>query len=346
MSTADVSFVGTPASQGTTRPQGWARTVAIASVALASALALTACSASYETYDEGFWDNGEGIAVPVKSELFDADGVATCEIPLLWQAYEARADDAKLMAALLFELTYSAADAPEIDRDDYPTEKLYQKALDLQEQRANVTDTFVLYQYTYPTFDAEHGITGPDDLKAVKNEVGSHLFGIGRGGSPITDSIKLISETIDADEGHFVVTQLTVKHQEYMDAHQIPLEFNGFQYTYWVAKSTEIEYLLVVNKDTGETQLWDGPNQSQLTNPVAYASYEVRVDPSQAGADAEFVLQSDGCSERGDERYARFYWLSYTLLDGSAPAPTPSVEPSVEPSPSPSPSPSPTASGS
>ena len=311
----------------------------LTALAAGVAVALTACGPSYETYVEGYWDNGDEFLAPAKSELFDADGVPTCEYPIRYNYFESRSRPQYLINALLFEIQNPETDPATIERSDYSSDAGYEDAVESLERLQNSDE--ILFQYTHPVFfDAERGIESAEDLNAVKAELADHLSDLGTYPElNVTDYYTIGSEYIVTDQGEYDVRRL-VDPEGYLEEVGFTESFNGLRYSYQVATDFETEFLLVRDKEEGTVRLFEGNEQLDLSGVLffteidvnlpylsadeleadraAYEADEANSAPYEVaypdGPDAQILLASDGCGRIGTTDYARYYLADYTLL--------------------------------
>lgn len=315
-----------------------ARTAAWGAGGIAASLVLTACGPGYDYYVEGYWDNGDGMIAPSKSELFDADGVPTCAFPVKYQLFESRSTPTALAAALAFEFVNPETDPNDpISIIDFPTAEDQAKEK-LRRERA-LGSISIIWQYTHPAFDSENGVTDAADdgaLKAIKANVGRALYGFGDD-APGPEYVEIVQTYMVTDQGTFDLNRIDSP-DKYLEANDIPLTFQGLSFTYYTATDGNEEYLLVRSKKTEEATLWQGSTSTPLGSFETYIRAQVKneynlftpPDPV-----VEFVFQSDNCPNVGDEPYERFYLRDYILNPVPADA---EEEPATEPEPSPSPS--------
>lgn len=307
----------------------------ITALGLTFGLTLAGCAPSGEgMYIEGWWDNGDPFYAPSRTVLFDFEGNPTCEYPVKYLGFESRSNPLSLARAVSFEIMNPDLDPDTsyYDPNEFPTEKDRAKEYQRRERAQGSLD--LLWEYTHPQLDAALGIEGPEDLQSIKDELKDELYGLGKD-APYVDYLEVSKTYFVSSIGTFDVVR-TYDVEEYLDEHDIPLRFKGLEFEYYTISSDEgEEYLLVKEKATGTTDLWQGDQKSELTDAVWFSVVEVKTaldTPSgEAPAVAEFTFQSDGCPDQGGVAYQRFFLRSYTLLE-------PGTEEESEPEPSPSPS--------
>ncbi|MBN2177173.1 MAG: hypothetical protein JW722_05890 [Demequinaceae bacterium] len=312
------------------------RSAGIGALSLAIGLVLTGCGQPDGTYIEGYWDNGDPFYAPSKTVLFDDNGDPTCAYPVKYLQFESRSGPTNLARGVSFEIMNLELDPDGyLNPADYPDEASQAKERLRRERALNSLD--VLWQYTHPQFDAAYGIESPADLAPIKAELQTHLYGLGKN-APFVDYLKLVEQYFVSDRGTFIVVRLD-NPKGYLEDNNIPLKFEGLLYEYYSADDGEEEFLLVKEKETGDTALWQGDQESELTDAIWFARVEVRTGlPTPNGLPpvmAEFTFQSDGCADEGGRAYQRYYLRSYEIIepviedDDEEPAPEPSPSPSV-----------------
>jgi hypothetical protein len=309
------------------------RAASVGAFGLAISLVLTGCGGQPEgTYIEGYWDNGDPFYAPSKTALFDENGVPTCAFPVKYNLFESRATGIGLAKGVAFEVMNPESDPNGfLDPADFPTTEEQATERLRRERALNSLD--VLWEYTHPQFDADNGIETPEDLAPMKAELQEHLYGLGKD-APFLDFLELKEVYFMSDVGEFIVERLG-NPGKYLTDNGIPIEFDGFNNEYYSATTGGVEYLLVKEKETGDTSLWQGDQQSEVGDAIWYARIEVKSSLSalhETPVMAEFLVQSDGCPDKDDRAYQRYYLRSYELL-----YPEPGDE-EGEPAPEPSPS--------
>ena len=310
MTTADAKFASTEAGNDSGKTRGISK-VRLGAAAVVAALTLGACGASYDTYVEGYWDNGDEMRAPAKSALFDEELQPICEIGLPYQRFESRSRPYNLISAVIFEI-YNTEPDPDGECEECVTDE---EREEVRIERERVQGSLAtLYQYTHPVyFDQELGIETSEDLASIKEELREHLDTLGLD-APLNRYYTEAEKYIEAEEGTFVLERL--RDQEgYIRDNGIPIDFKGLQFNYEVATGDGGEYLRVTNRDTGASELWQGDQKSELTNSVTYVRYEVDLNVGfPNGPEASFLLISDGCPERNNSQVERFWLHSYEIL--------------------------------
>ncbi|MCJ7827483.1 MAG: hypothetical protein MUP36_04525, partial [Demequinaceae bacterium] len=146
--------------------------------------------------------------------------------------------------------------------------------------------------------------------------------------APFVDYLKLSETFFVSEMGTFMVVRLNDP-KGYIDDHDIPLKFLGLVYVYYSASDGEEEYLLVREKATGETFLWQGDQATELENATWFARVQVRTALTGLSVPpvmAEFLFQSDGCPDQNGLSAERYFLRSYKLLE-------PVIEDEEEPAP-------------
>lgn len=282
--------------------------------AVGAALALAACAPGYETYVEGYWDNGDPFTPPSKTELFDENGIATCEFPVKYNRFESRATPNNVVRGFLVEVMNQELDpdgplTPGLNAEQEARERL---------RRERMLDSLpVLWQYTSLSFDAANGISTPEDLAPIKAEIQAHLPGVGEG-RPMNDFFKPQSEYFTTPEGRYDLVRLNDP-RGYIESNDLDLEFLGLLFTYQTARKDGQEWLAVTNKESGEILMYRGSDEPfELVDSVYHATYYVYLDPdtiSETWPSAEIEIVSDGCGESGGQPFTRYYVSGYELLD-------------------------------
>jgi hypothetical protein len=313
-----------------------ARTAAWGVGGLALSLALSACGASYDYYVEGHWDNGDGVMLPSKTVLWDDNGDPTCAFPVKWLNYERRSTPLALAQGLAFELTNPNLD-PNAPLSDLQFPTAEDKAKEIARRTWAEDPLALIWQYTSPEFDAEHGITGPDDLAGLKADLGGKLYGVGQD-APLDQYTQLVQTYATSDAGTFVLVRVDDP-RGYIAEHGIPLQFQGLRNTYYTATDGTEEYLLVRSKSSDDAKLWQGDVSKPLGAYKTFVRVQVynRYDPFHPPSPVvEFLFESDGCPMKGGHPYERFWLLDYTTNPDEFYTADDEPEPEPEPSPSPS----------
>jgi len=296
------------------RPRGTrGRLAAIAGVAT---IVLAGCSA-HQGYVDGWWDNGDPIYAPLKSTLFDENGVPTCDTPTAFGTFETRAraftTNGGTINALLFEVTN-----PETD----PSTASKPAARKKLERLQGSLDT--IYQLTFPTFDKKYAISSADDMAEIKQDLADHLPGLLTEGQ-FSDYVKLDTQWIDGPNGYFTVKRANDA-EGFITDNKIKTTFNGLANTYYIAQNRDNgdQYLMVTDKNTGESVLMSSGDDFALDSSTElFSKYlvELQVSPPGVKPDASITLVNDQCLPKGGENAARYWVYDYELLDGTEPAP-------------------------
>jgi hypothetical protein len=293
------------------------RVACLGAISLTAGLVLSGCTSSEGMYIEGWWDNGDPFYAPSKTVLFDENGDPTCAYPVKYNQFESRSAAMTLAKAVSFEIMNpeTPVDAY-MDPDDFPTEEDQAKEA-LRRERA-LNSVGILWEYTHPAFDEQYGIEGPDDLTPIKEELMDYLYGLGKD-APFIEYMDLTSNYFVSERGTFTVTRLNAV-EAYLEANDVPLEFRGLVNEYYIAISEEgEEYLLVKRQSTGSISMWQGPERSDLTDAVWYATIDVTkaldTPSGLAPVVMQYTLQTDGCPDKGGQGYQRYYLRDYRLID-------------------------------
>lgn len=183
--------------------------------------------------------------------------------------------------------------------------------------------TEAMYQLTWPEFDVARGISGPDDLRAVKDELQGHLPGLGVE-EPLINFVSLENQWIEGPSGFFSVRR-AADPQGFIDENNIDTTFNGVLYTYWVAIRDDGEqFLLVRDKESGQAVLMtEGAEPVELDEATeSFSRYMIELEPGTGvNPDASITLVNDQCQPHGKSNVARFWVYDYALLDGEEQGP-------------------------
>ena len=287
-----------------------ARTFGYGLVAGVAALTLAGCG-SGDTFIDGWWDNGDPVLVPSKSTLFDADGKPLCNAPMQYPQVETRSrsytETGGVVNAFLFEITN-----PETDPATASTKKERNKLEVLQKSPE------AMWQLTFPTFDKEHGIKTPEDMRAVKTELQEHMPDLLTEGG-VTAYVKVDDQWIEGPQGHFSVRRADDP-ESYIKDNKINTTFSGLTNTYWVAQKDDgTEYLLVRNKETGVgTLMRHGADDIVLDSATeAFTRYNVENESTGNNPDLSLTIVNDQCLPIDGKQVARYWVYDYELLDGT-----------------------------
>jgi hypothetical protein len=276
-----------------------------------AALTLAGCS-SGETYVDGWWDNGDPVLVPVKAALFDADGKPLCATPTAFGQVETRSrsfsDNGGVINAFLFEVTN-----PETDPSTGAT-PAERKRLEVMQDSLGA-----MYQLTFPAFDKDHGISGPDDMRKVKDDLQQHLPDLFKDSKQLTDYITVDSQWIEGPQGHFTVRR-EADPEGYIKDNKINTKFDGLTFQYFVATSEDgKEYLLERNKDTGAAQLLSsGADPIVLDESTeSFTRYNIENEAGGLNPDATITLVNDQCLPIDGAPVARYWIDDYQTMNGT-----------------------------
>ncbi|MGC4173783.1 hypothetical protein [Demequina sp.] len=292
-----------------------ARKVAYGLLAGVAALTLAGCS-SGETFIDGWWDNGDPVLVPTKASLFDDQGVPLCDTPTAFGTLETRARSFSELGGVVNSFLWEVTN-PETDPSTASTKKERNKLEVLQDSPG------AMYQLTFPTFDKEHGISSPEDMRKVKDELKAHLPDLLTEG-PVTSYVKVDDQWIDGPQGHFSVRRADDA-EGYIKDNGINTTFNGIQNTYWIAQKDDdgSEWLLVRNKETGAATLMRAGAEDVLLDESteSFTRYFVENESTGSNPDATITLVNDQCRPVGGDNVSRFWVYEYELLDGTEQGP-------------------------
>ena len=287
-----------------------ARTLGFGLIAGVAALTLAGCG-SGETFIDGWWDNGDPVLVPSKTTLFDADGKPLCNAPTAFGTLETRArsytETGGVINSFLFEITN-----PETDPSTASNKKERNKLEVLKDSPG------ALWQLTFPTFDKEHNISSPEDMRAVKTELQEHMPDLLTEG-PVTAYVKVDDQWIEGPQGHFSVRRADDP-EGYIKDNKINTKFNGLANTYWVAQKDDgTEYLLVRNKATGvATLMRSGEDDIILDSATeSFTRYNVENESTGNNPDLAVTVVNDQCLPIDGQQVARYWIYDYELLDGT-----------------------------
>lgn len=278
-------------------------------------LGLAGCAAG-DTHIDGWWDNGDPILVPAKASLFEEDGTPKCDAPIAFgqveTRYRAYGETGGVVNAWLFEITNPETD-PSTSKDEAERAKL--------EVLANSTKA--MYELTFPAFDAKHGISGPDDMRKIKDEWRKHLPDLLTEG-PATSYVKIDSQWLEGPEG-----RLTVRRADnpslFIEENKINTSFNGVVNQYFIAQRQEDgkQFLLVRNKETGLSTLMSGDEDDIILDEdnELFIRYYIENESTGANPDASLTLVNDQCRPVDGNIAARYWVYDFELLDGTEAGP-------------------------
>ena len=288
-----------------------------------AALALAGCAGS-EGYVDGLWDNGDPIIAPYKADLFDEEGEATCTSPLVAEGYESRAraysQFGGIINLFIYESLNDPADpnAPEVDAITVTRQR------DVERRRRELTQDPLeaMYQYTHPEFDAKYGISGPEDMESIRQDVKEHLSFIKdpiHQNAPIYEFIKAGREWLEFENGDFYTISMISDVQGYLTDNRIDHEFLGLQYEYRRAISRDgEEFLMVTDRETRVAELMRTGETIPLDEDSRrYQIYSVHgsLNLLEDEVYAQFTVVNDQCPLYFGRPAARFWILDYVQLD-------------------------------
>lgn len=311
MTTKDV--VSTHASASVNKRRG----VKAAAVTIAAAFTLAACGAPADHYVDGWWDNGDPIYAPEKQLLFDEDGEATCDFPTVARQFESRArsfaETGGLVNLFLFEILNEELDPAAISRDDFESNQDYNRERRNRERGQDSLGT--IYQMTHPDFDANNGISGPEDLAAIKEELRNHLDGLER---PVTQFIFTGDRWLETPHGRYTVRRVSFV-EGFIEDNNIPHRFQGLANEYASAQLPTGEmYLMITERETGTTVLLSEDEEIELgEESELFIQFKIDLSdfPAQANdPHAIITLANDQCPAVDDQAAARYWIYDYELF--------------------------------
>ena len=308
MTTEDV-VSSTPSTRSRARAAGFGL---LGGVAL---LGLAGCAAG-DTYIDGWWDNGDPVLVPAKSALFDDEGVPLCSTPIAFGQVETRyrsyGETGGVVNAWLFEVTNPETDPATAES---PEERRKLEVL--------ARSTEAMYQLTFPAFDKEHGISGPDDMRAIKDQWQEKLPDVLTEG-PATSYVKIDSQWIDGPEGRFTVRRAD-NPKDFIAENKINTTFNGVANQYFIAQRVDDgkQFLLVRNKDTGLATLMSSDEDDIVLDEKteSFIRYFIENESTGNNPDASLTLVNDQCRPVGGATAARYWVYDFEFLNGTEQGP-------------------------
>lgn len=305
------------ASRGTTARRRWTRAARIGALGAVATLALTACSSGSEGYVDAWFRNGDPIYAPLKADLFDEAGTPRCEEPIAWQRIETRgrslSSTGGLVVGWLFEVMNEEAD-PETAGDDDDARTKLERAQGSLER---------MYQWTEPTFDAENDITGPEDLEAKKAEWQEHLAGMGEE-APFDQYARPGESWLVTPDVTYTIRRITDV-EGFIEDNAVPTRFNGQANDYAGAmnRETGVEYLMVTNRETGETELMSADENIPVEEgSELYNEFEIDLDvgfPNEP--EARLVLANDQCPAIDGVQGSRYWVFEFEMLETASEEP-------------------------
>lgn len=296
---------------------------AMAGLALSSALVLTGCAAAgpADGYIEAYYDNGLPIRSPLKSTLFDENGEALCETPIYENRIETRfrafTDNGGLINAFLFEVLNNEQDpdAPlgELDIPSNQNEAQYRENL-----RRALGSLERMYQLTHPVlFDQERGITGPDDMAPIKEQLRRDLPALVNREAAVTQFIVPGNSWIETEKGRYEVRKVGDVELFMETLGIVGVRYDGLNNDYFSATNADGEYLMVRSRESGAVSLYNARGVVDIEEIEQYQQYNVLAEPGvRESTRARITLQNDGCPQHGDTNFAR-WWI--TDIDAVAP---------------------------
>ncbi|GIG54427.1 hypothetical protein [Demequina activiva] len=303
-------------SRGVARRR-WSTAARIGALAAVSTLALTACSSGNDGYVDAWFRNGDPIYAPLKADLFDEAGTPQCEQPLAWQRIETRgrslASTGGIVVAWLFEVMNDEVD-PETAGDDGSERAKLERAQGSLDR---------MYQWTEPTFDAENGITGPEDLEALKAQWQEHLAGMGEE-APFDQYARPGESWLVTPEVTYTIRRITDV-EGFIEDNAIPTSFNGqrFDYAGAMNRETGVEYLMETSRETGETVLLSADEEIPVEEgSELYNEFEIDLDvgfPNEP--EARLVLANDQCPAIDGTQGSRYWVFDFEMLETTSEEP-------------------------
>ena len=292
------------------------RAVTLGAVAAMSAMALVACSPGEDVYVDGWWDNGDVLYAPVKSTLFDEEGVPRCDTPTVEGLIESRArafsENGGVSTLFMFEIINPELD-PNEELTGFSSARDEEKERTERERRLNSLDQ--MYQWTHPDFDAKYGISEPADLADVKAEIRDHLDELEE---PVYAFMKPGTQWIQAPEGRFSLTRISDV-VGYLEQSSLDFEFDGLNFRYQRAIGPNgDEYLLFVDRESGESALYNVTNQDDKIeldeNAELFEQYDVFMPDTPDEPSLELTLVNDQCPPSFGANVARYWVYDYELF--------------------------------
>jgi hypothetical protein len=289
------------------------RGVRIGAVAVVATLALSACSGQ-SGYVDGWWGNGDPIYAPFKADLFDEEGVPVCTTPTAGANFESRAraysETGGLANLFLFEVMNDEPDPDEPLTGLTETEERNERTR--RERLQNSLDT--MYQMTHPRFDEANGISEADDLGGIKDELQSHLEGLGVD-APIYTYLTRAERWLETEDSRLSINRIP-NVEEYIELNNIPHVFQGLAFSYDRATDRDgDEYLLVTDRETGEAVLMTSDEEVPL-NEEAELFEQFEIDLTLTGGEphATVTLVNDQCPAYFGSPTSRFWIFDFELL--------------------------------
>ncbi|WP_297081793.1 hypothetical protein [uncultured Demequina sp.] len=289
----------------------WTRAARIAAVGAVTAITLTACSGSGDGYVDAYFRNGDPIYAPLKENLFE-DGTPVCSEPIVWKRIETRgrsfSSTGGLVTAWLFEVMNTETD-PSTATSESDELKL-ERALGSADR---------MYQWTDPAYDAEYGISGPEDLDALKAEWQEHLEGLGTE-APLDQYARPGDSWLVTPETTYSIRRITDV-EGFIEDNELSVRFNGLAYDYAGAmdRDTGVEYLMETNRETGETRLL-GPDEELAIEEGSELFNEYEIDLSVGFPDepeASLVLANDQCPAIGGVQGSRYWVYDFEMIEST-----------------------------
>jgi hypothetical protein len=325
----------------------------MAGLAFTSALVLAGCTSAgpADGYIEAYYDNGQPIRSPLKDTLFDEAGAPLCATPIYQGRVETRfrsfSDNGGVMNAFLFEVLNDEQDpnAPlgELDIPSGQSEAQYRETL--RRQQGSLPR---MYQLTHPfLFDPEFGVSGPDDMAPIKEDLRADLPNLVARTAGITQFIVPGDAWVESSAGRFEVGNVgdVEVFMETLGITGVP--YDGLNNDYFSAMKDGEQFLMIRNRESGVVTLVNDKGEADIDEIQQFQQYDVLAEPGfPESVAARFTLQNDGCPQHSGDNFAR-WWI--TNIEPVAPAPeeeeddpfaTDDDDPFAtddEPSPSPSP---------
>jgi hypothetical protein len=329
----------------------------LGAVALTAALALTGCASAgpADGYIEAYYDNGDPIRSPRKATLFDEAGDPLCATPIYQNKLETRfrpfSDTGGVVNAFLFEVTNNEQDpeAPisELTVPAGMSESAYRELLRRQQGSAER-----MYELTHPfLFDAENGISGPEDMEAIKQDLRRQFPELAptAGRVAVVPFVSVGDSWIESSAGRYDVRRVGDV-PLFMDTLGITgVEYNGLQNDYSAASKDGEEFLMIRDRESGLVTLVSADGVEDLDEIQQFQQYGIMLTAGVfESVAAVMTLQNDGCPQADGTNFAR-WWIADieevepVVLPDEDEEDADGEEPTVDPSAAPSPSPEPSA---
>lgn len=304
----------------------------LSAVALTSALALTGCATAGHPggYIDMYFDNGDPIYSPHKAELFDEQGEALCNTPIYLGRLESRtrpfSDTGGLLNSFLWELSNPNIDpdTPNLEVPSGTTDKEYRELL-----RRRQGGLERMYELTHPHFDEVNGVSGPDDMEAIRVELATLFPAIANSEAPAARFITPGSSWIETDKGRFD-TRRPGDVELYMETIGVTgVEFNGLENDYYAASGEAGEFLIEINRESGEFRFVGAGGEFEVEHMEFFQQLGIMQTFGQTESVAVVMtVVNDGCPAAGGQQASR--WWIYEIQEVEPAAPVQDEEEATE----------------